>query len=87
MWSQKNIKRYKGTAKGIFKDTNLNITNSYNLVKDTLEEVGTVEFRKQHEIMRVNEWVTELKLLIKIAKFYPQARYCAFTSGFRETFN
>ena len=42
-------------------------------VKDTLEEVGTVEFRKEHEIMRVNEWVTELKLLIKIAKFYPQA--------------
>ena len=56
-------------------------------VKDTLEEIGTVEFRKEHEIMRVNEWVTELKLLIKITKFYPQDGYCAFTSGFRETFN
>ena len=56
-------------------------------VKDTLEEIGTVEFRKEHEIMRVNEWVNELKLLIKITKFYSQDRYCAFTSGFRETFN
>ena len=37
--------------------------------------------------MRVNEWVVELKLLSKIAKFYPQAAYCAFTLGFRQKFS
>ena len=37
--------------------------------------------------MRVNEWVTELKLLTKIATFYPQAAYCAFTSGFKQKLN
>ena len=38
-------------------------------------------------IIRVNEWVTELKLLTKIAKFYPQAAYCAFRSAFRQKFD
>ena len=37
--------------------------------------------------MRVNEWVAELKLLSKIAKFYPQAAYCAFTLGFKQKFS
>ena len=38
-------------------------------------------------IIRVNEWVTDLKLLSKTEKFYPQAAYCSFTSGFRQKFN
>ena len=37
--------------------------------------------------MTVNEWVAELKLLTEIAKLYPQAAYCAFTSGFRQKLN
>ena len=37
--------------------------------------------------MSVNEWVAELKLLTKIAKFYSQGTYCTFTSGFRQKFN
>ena len=37
--------------------------------------------------MRVNEWVTDLKLLSKTDKFYPQEAYCSFTSGFRQKFN
>ena len=37
--------------------------------------------------MRVNEWVAELKLLTKTAKFSPQAAYCGFTRGFRQKFN
>ena len=72
------------TAKVIFKDTNLNITNEGKRHLGAV--VGTGEFRKEYVIMRVNEWVTELKLLTKIAKFYPQAAYCAFTSGLRKKF-
>ena len=49
--------------------------------------VGTEEFRKEYVAMKVNKWAAELKLLSKIAKFYPPAAYCAFTSGFREKFN
>ena len=73
------------TAKGIFKDTNLNITNKGK--KHLGAGVGTEEFRKEYAIMSVNEWVAELKLLTKIAKFYSQATYCTFTSGFRQKFN
>ena len=45
------------------------------------------EFQKEYVIMRVNEWVAKLQLLTKIAKFYQQAAYCTFTSGFRHKFN
>ena len=73
------------TAKGIFQDTNLNITNEGKKHLGTV--VGTEEFRKEYVIMRVNEWKAKLKLLSKIAKPYPQAVDCAFTSGFRQKFN
>ena len=72
-------------AKGIFKDTNLDITNEGKRHLGAV--VDTEEFRKEYVIMRVNEWIAELKLLTKIAKFYPQAASCAFTSGFRQKFN
>ena len=58
------------TAKGIFKDTNLNITKECKSHLGVI--VGTDEFRKKCAIMRVNEWVTELMLRTKIAKFYLQ---------------
>ena len=72
-------------AKGIFKDTNLNITNEGKRYLGAV--LVTEEFRKKYMIMRVNQWVTELKLPTNIAKFYPQGAYCAFTSGFRQKFN
>ena len=55
-------------------------------VKDLGAVVGTEEFRKEYVIMRVNEWVTELKLPTKISKFYQQAANFAFTSYFRQKF-
>ena len=39
-----------------------------------------VQRNTERKIKRVNEWVNELKLLSKFAKFYLQA---AYTSGFR----
>ena len=56
------------TAKDMFKDTNLNTTNEGKRHLGAV--VGTEESRKQYLIMTVNEWVTELMLLTKIAKFY-----------------
>ena len=53
-------------AKGIFKDTNLNITNEGKRHLGAV--VGTEEFVKEYVIMRVNEWVVELKLLSKIRR-------------------
>ena len=69
------------TAIGIFKDTNLNITNESKRHLGAL--VGAEDFRKEYVIMRANKELTKLKLLAKIAKFYPQATYCAFTSSSR----
>ena len=68
-------------SNGIFKDTNLNIANESKRHLGAL--VGTEEFRKEYVIMRANKELTKLKLLAKIAKFYPQATYCAFTSSSR----
>ena len=42
------------TARGIFKDTNLNITNESKRHLGAV--VGTEEFRKEYVIMRVNQW-------------------------------
>ena len=70
---------------GIFKDTNLNITNEGKRHLGAV--VGMEEFRKEYVTMSVNKWVAELKLLSTIAKFSLQAAYCAFTSGFRQKFN
>ena len=53
------------TAKGIFKDTNLDITNEGKRYLGAV--IGKEEFRKEYDIMRVNEWVAKLKLLSKIA--------------------
>ena len=83
-WLIVKPEKYK-TAKGIFKGTNFNITNGGKRHLGAV--VGTEEFKKEYVIMRVNEWVAELKLLTKIAKFYPQAAYSTFTSGFRQKFN
>ena len=51
-------------AKGIFKDTNLDITNEGKRHLGAV--VATEEFRNEYVIMRVNEWVAELKLLMCI---------------------
>ena len=32
---------------------------------------------------KVNEWISQLKLLSKIAAIEPQCAYCAFTAGFK----
>ena len=42
------------TARGIFKDTNLNITNESKRHLGAV--VGTEQFRKEYVIMRVNQW-------------------------------
>ena len=79
-----NPEKYE-TAKRIFNETNLNINNEGK--RNLGAVVGTEEFRKEFVIIRVNDWVAELKLLSKIAEFCSQAAYCAFTSGFRQKFN
>ena len=55
-----NPEKYE-TAKSIFKDTNLNINNEGKRHLGVV--VGTEEFRKEFVIIRVNDWVAELKLL------------------------
>ena len=58
------------TAKGIFKDTNLDTNNEGKRYLGAV--IGKEEFRKEYDIMRVNEWVAELKLLSKIASIHKQ---------------
>ena len=63
-YDQTRSKQKQFTSR-LFKDTkNLNITNRGKRHLGAV--VGTEEFRKEYAIMRVNEWVTELKLLSKM---------------------
>ena len=73
------------TAKDVFKTTKLNITKEGKRHLGAV--VGTEEYKIEYVNTKVNEWVKELKFLSKIATFYPQAAYCAFTSGYRQKFN
>ena len=59
------VRPEKYETKGIFKDTNLDITNEGKRYLGAV--IGKEEFRKEYDIMSVNEWVAKLKLLSKIA--------------------
>ena len=67
-WLIGKAEKYE-TAKVIFKDTNLNITNKGKRHLGTV--VDSEEFKKEYVVMRVNEWVAEVKLLTKIAHSHP----------------
>jgi len=49
--------------------------------------IGSSSHKKSYMKSKVNEWVSQLKLLSEIAKSYPHAAYCAFTAGFRHNLN
>ena len=70
------------TTESVFKDAKLNITNE----DKRHVGAGKKDYEKGYAIMRVNEWLNVLKSLLKIAKFYTQASYWAFTSGLRHMF-
>ncbi|KAG1654810.1 Down syndrome cell adhesion molecule-like protein Dscam2 [Nymphon striatum] len=72
-------------AKMIFKNTNINITSQGQ--RHLGAAIGSVEFRKSFVQDKVNDWMHQLRILSKIACYYPQAAYCAFTAGFRQKFN
>ena len=72
-------------AKQIFKDTKINITSDGQ--RHLGAAIGSVGFRDVFVKEKVNDWVCQLIMWSKVATFYPQAAYCAFTAGFRHKFN
>ena len=45
--------------------------------------VGTKKFKDLYITIKVNEWISQLELLLKIAAIEPQSAYCAFTASFK----
>ena len=45
--------------------------------------VGTPRFKDVFITTKVNEWISQLELLSKIAAIEPQSSYCALTAGFK----
>ena len=45
--------------------------------------LGTQKFKDLYIKTKVNEWISQLELLAKIAVIEPQSAYCAFTAGFK----
>ena len=72
-------------AKLMFKDTGINITASGK--RHLGAAIGSETYRKSFVESLVDTWVKEISCLAKIAQFYPQAAYCAFTAGYRHKFN
>ena len=63
----------------MFTDTNINITVEGK--KHLGAIVGKDKCKVQHVKDLVNNWNTQLKFLLVIAKNQPQAAYLAFVSG------
>ena len=72
-------------ANVMFQGTGINVTVSGK--RHLGAAIGSESFRKSFVDSQVETWVTELSLLAEIAKFHPQAAYCAFTAGYRHKFN
>ena len=72
-------------AKSIFRETSINITIEGKRHLGAV--IGSDEFKKSYVDEKVSSWVNELTMLSKIAQFYPQSAYCAYTSGFCHKFN
>ena len=79
------MKPAKVVCKKNFKDTKINITSEGQ--RHLGAAIGSMEFRESFVKEKVVEWVCQLSILSKIARFYPQAAYCAFTAGYRHKFN
>ena len=49
--------------------------------------LGTSQFRNEHIMEKINEWVEELHVLSETAKIEPQAVYTCILSGYKHKFN
>ena len=72
-------------ANVMFQGTGINVTVSGK--RHLGAAIGSESFRKSFVDSQVDTWVKELSLLADIARFHPQAAYCAFTAGYRHKFN
>ena len=45
--------------------------------------IGTIEYRENHVIQKVNNWLDELNMLCDITRIEPQAAYSCSVSGYK----
>jgi len=69
----------------MFAETKIKITSEGR--KHFGAAIGSSLYKKSYMKSKVDEWVSQLKILSEIAKSYPHAAYCAFTAGFRHKLN
>ena len=72
-------------AKIIFKETGIRITKDGKRHLGAV--IGTADFKSEYIAEFVDKWVSQILVLSRIARSYPQSAYCAFTSGFVHKFN
>ncbi|XP_066936770.1 uncharacterized protein [Clytia hemisphaerica] len=72
-------------AMEIFSDTQVKITTDGR--KHLGAAVGSLEYRDEFINEKIDDWVSELSTLAKIAKFAPQEAYTCFTAGYKHKFN
>ena len=71
-------------AKLIFNDLKINITTEGK--KHLGAVIGSVQYREEYVKEKVENWVSEIETLAKIAVSQPQAAYSAFISGYMHKF-
>ena len=68
-------------AKSIFENTDIQITTSGKRHLGAV--IGTLSYKNQYMEEKINTWIDEIRVLIKIAKTEPQAAFSCFISGFK----
>ena len=68
-------------AKSIFENTDIQITTSGKRHFGAV--IGTLSYKHQYMEEKINTWIDEIRVLIKIAKTEPQAAFSCFISGFK----
>lgn len=72
-------------AKNIFEGSEIEITTVG--ARHLGAALGDVGYKEKYVKAIVSSWITQLKLLSKVAEIHPQAAYSAYINGFQHKFN
>jgi len=75
---------YYDSATSIFKDTGVKITKEGK--RHLGATIGTNEYRDEYIQEKIDQWRSELIMLVEIAKIEPQAAYSCYVAGYKNKF-
>ena len=75
---------YYDSANSVFKDTGVKITKEGK--RHLGAAIGTNDYREEYIREKIDNWRSELKILVEIANTEPQAAYSCYVAGYKNKF-